>query len=59
MAEYPSIVWTPCAAHSLDLLLHSIGRLPWVSEILTRALAVVDFVTRKRRMTALFRTFSR
>ncbi|KAJ7515443.1 hypothetical protein O6H91_22G013600 [Diphasiastrum complanatum] len=29
------------------------------SDILMRALAVVDFVTRKRRMTALFRTFNR
>lgn len=36
MAKYPHIQWTPCAAHSLDLLIEDIAGLTWVTEILTK-----------------------
>ena len=27
-AEFPKIVWTPCASHCLDLLMEDMGGLP-------------------------------
>lgn len=36
MAKYTHIQWTPCAAHSLDLLFEDIAGLTWVTEILTK-----------------------
>ena len=31
--RFPTLVWTPCVAHCLDLLLEDIGKLTWVVEI--------------------------
>lgn len=31
--EHPSIVWTPCAAHCIDLLIHDLCALPWVRQV--------------------------
>ena len=36
-AEFPRIVWTPCVAHCLDLLMEDIGRLPWVQLVVADA----------------------
>ncbi|MCO5611472.1 hypothetical protein L7F22_065725 [Adiantum nelumboides] len=33
---YPHIVWTPCAAHSIDLMMKDIGNLPWVDLLLKK-----------------------
>lgn len=57
-AEFPHIVHTPCAAHGIDLLMGDIGALPWVRAIIREALFLVTFVTRKRRVLAMFRVFS-
>lgn len=56
--DYPAIVWTPCAAHCIDLLMHDIGGLPWVSTITSSAVFLVTFVTRKKRALAMFRRYS-
>jgi len=28
--EFPTIVWTPCAAHVIDLIIEDISKLDWV-----------------------------
>lgn len=28
--DFKTIVWTPCASHSLDLMMEDIAKLPWV-----------------------------
>lgn len=56
--EFPSIVWTPCASHCLDLLMEDIGKLKWVEEITTKALSIVNFVNSKVRVLAIFRSYS-
>lgn len=33
MREHPSIVWTPCAAHCIDLLIQDMVALPWIREV--------------------------
>ncbi|KAH9330097.1 hypothetical protein KI387_002205, partial [Taxus chinensis] len=40
--RHPSLFWTPCAAHCIDLLLEDIGKIDWVSEPLVRVLRLVD-----------------
>ena len=45
--EFPSLVWTPCASHCLDLLVEDIGKLSWVHEVHTRANFVVLFTKKK------------
>ncbi len=32
--EFPNIVWSPCVAHCLDLMVEDIGKLNWVKEVL-------------------------
>ena len=46
--EIPSLVWTPCASHCLDLLLENIGKLFWVRQVHKRANCVVKLFTKKR-----------
>ncbi|MCO5591037.1 hypothetical protein L7F22_045013 [Adiantum nelumboides] len=57
-AKFPSIVWTPCASHCIDLLLEDIGDLPWVKDTLSQALSIVTFINVKIEVLAIFRTYS-
>ncbi|KAH7282851.1 hypothetical protein KP509_35G050100 [Ceratopteris richardii] len=56
--EYPKITWTPCASHSLDLLMEDIGSLPWVENILSKAKFIVKFVTSRPKVQNIFRSHS-
>ena len=57
--EWPTIFFTRCACHCMDLLFEDIGKLPWISNVLEQALQVVTFVTRKSIVLALFRKLSK
>lgn len=30
MDRHPSLFWTPCVAHCLDLILEDLGKIPWI-----------------------------
>jgi hypothetical protein len=53
--EFFWITWTPCTPHCLDLLLEDVGKLPWATEVVAEAKAVVKFITNHHRSQALFR----
>jgi hypothetical protein len=53
--EFSWITWTPCTPHCLDLLLEDVGKLPWVTEVVIKAKAVVKFITNHHWSQALFR----
>ena len=53
--EYPSIVWAPCASHSLDLLIKDIGRISWVSDLFAIAKSMVKFVTKRPKVLSMYR----
>ena len=57
-AEFPNIVWTPCASHSIDLLMEDIGKLPWVQLIVDEAISIVTFFTTKYKVLGMFRAHS-
>ena len=42
--EFPSIAWTSCASHCLDLLIEDIGKIFWVDAIFKTALSMVRFL---------------
>jgi hypothetical protein len=45
--EFPHIMWSPCATHSLDLMVEDTGKLNWVKEVLGVVRRLVKFVTKK------------
>ncbi|KAH6556935.1 hypothetical protein KP509_1Z147400 [Ceratopteris richardii] len=56
--EFPSIVWSPCASHCLDLLMEDIVKLEWIKSIISEATSIVDFINSKVRVLAIFRSYS-
>ena len=56
--EFPSIVWTPCASHCIDLLIEDIGKISWVDEIFKTSLNMVRFVKKRQKVTSVFRANS-
>ena len=43
--RYPSVVWSPCTPHCLDLFLEDIGKLEWANAVVLEGFAVVKCVT--------------
>ena len=58
-AEFPKIVWTPCASHCLDLLMEDMGKLPWMKEVVGEALSIVTFFTTKHKVLSMYRSHSK
>ena len=58
-AEFPTIVWTPCASHCLDLLMEDVAKLGWVKRIVQQATSIVNFFLLKLKVLAMFREHSR
>ena len=52
------IVFSPCAAHCIDLLLEDIGKLPQTSTVINRGRAAVKFITNHHKSLAVFRQHS-
>lgn len=56
--EFPSISWTPCASHCLDLLIEDVGKIFWVDHIFKTARSMVRFVKKRPKVTSMFRANS-
>ena len=56
--KYPTITWVPCAAHTLNLLLKDIGKMPSVKQTLLDANHIVKFIREHQFSYALFRSKS-
>jgi hypothetical protein len=57
--DFPTIVWTPCASHCLDLLIEDIAKLPWVHALVSIARRIVTFVTCKHKALSIYRKYSK
>jgi hypothetical protein len=44
MERYPSLYWSPCVAHCIDLMLEDIGKLPWIKEIIDSSQSVTIYI---------------
>ncbi|KAH7436576.1 hypothetical protein KP509_05G026500 [Ceratopteris richardii] len=56
--EWPTIMFTRCACHCLDLLFEDIGKIVWVANTISQASKVVNYVTRKSSVLVIFRSHS-
>jgi len=57
--EFPSICWTPCASHCLDLLMEDIAKLPWINRVMNEAKQIVLFFRRKNKALSILREFTK
>ena len=57
--RFEHIFWTPCAVHSLNLMLQKLGRkINWIKEIYAEAEEIQMFITNHHMSQAIFRSFS-
>ncbi|KAL4180124.1 hypothetical protein AMTRI_Chr13g90570 [Amborella trichopoda] len=59
MDKRKHLVWTPCAAHSIDLMLEEIGEIKIVKETLDEARLVSRFIYNHSKILFLFREHSK
>jgi len=57
--KYTSVVFSPCTAHCLYLLLEDIGKLCWARDIIIRGHEVVKFITNHQSPLDYFRSKSK
>eukprot|EP00253_Pinus_taeda_P013226 PITA_13226 len=42
--KHPTIFWTSCVAHSIDLMLEDIGKLHWIHEVVEKAKSITKYL---------------
>ncbi|XP_062231077.1 uncharacterized protein LOC133928660 [Phragmites australis] len=55
MERFPTLYWTPCAAHCLDLMLEDVGKLKAFKKPISRARHVTTFIYRHGRLLSAMR----
>ncbi|XP_057788958.1 uncharacterized protein LOC131005871 [Salvia miltiorrhiza] len=55
---YPSIFWTPCAGHCIDLMLQDIGELPRVKMILDQARSISRYIYSNAAVINMMRRYT-
>ena len=56
-AKHPSIFWNGCAAHTIDLMLEDIGKMPRVAATINKAKCLTVFLYAHTRVLNLMRKF--
>ncbi|XP_031095221.1 uncharacterized protein LOC115999514 [Ipomoea triloba] len=56
--KIPSLFWTPCAAHCLDIMLEDIGKLPEFKQKIESARRITTFIYRHGRIRSAMREFT-
>ncbi|KAH7315864.1 hypothetical protein KP509_21G068500 [Ceratopteris richardii] len=56
--EFPTIVWTPCTAHCLDLLFEDIGKLSWLEPIVRDDKRITTFIRKNHQALSIFRSYT-
>lgn len=54
--ERPNIFWTGCAAHTIDLMLEGISKLPKFAKIIDQAKALTIFIYAHHKTLAMMRS---
>ena len=57
--RHPTLFWTPCAAHCLDLLLEDMGKLSFIKEAVDMARSIPKFIYNHAFVLNLMRRFTR
>lgn len=56
--RYPHVTVVKCVAHSLDLMVEDIGKLPYFSSIIESEKRIVRFIMNHHYSLGLFRQFA-
>eukprot|EP00253_Pinus_taeda_P006022 PITA_06022 len=59
MERHPTLFWTPCAAHCLDLLLEDMGKISFIKEAVDMARSIPKFIYNHAFVLSLMRRFTR
>eukprot|EP00253_Pinus_taeda_P004556 PITA_04556 len=59
MERHPTLFWTPCAVHCLDLLLEDMGKLSFIKEAVDMARSIPKFIYNHAFVLSLMRRFTR
>jgi hypothetical protein len=55
MLRYPTLFWTPCVAHCIDLILEDIGKIPYIKDIVESARSITKFIYNHAFVLSLMR----
>lgn len=56
--RHPTLFWTPCVAHCIDLMLEDIGKIPFVKDIVDSSKSITKFIYNHTSMLSLMRRFT-
>ena len=56
--KYPTIFWTTCAAHCIDLILEDIGKLEWVQDVVQECKQITKYIYNHAWVLNLMREFT-
>ena len=55
MDRYPSLFWTPCATHCIDLMLEDMGKIPFIKVVIDQARSIPKFIYNHAFVLSLMR----
>ena len=55
--EYPTIFWTTCSVHCINLLLKDINNIAWVGNTITQAKMLQTFIINHATSIAIYRKY--
>jgi hypothetical protein len=58
MQRYPTLFWTPCAAHCIDLILEDMGKIPYIRDIIESTRNITKFIDNHASVLSLMRRFT-
>ncbi|XP_059076669.1 uncharacterized protein LOC131875947 [Cryptomeria japonica] len=58
MERHPSIFWSPCAAHCIDLMLEDIAKIAWIRTCVEKAKNICKFVYNHAWVLSLMRQYT-
>lgn len=56
--KYPTIFWTPCASHCIDLMLEDIGKIEWVQDVVQECKQITKYIYNHAWVLNLIREFT-
>jgi hypothetical protein len=58
MQRCPTLFWTPCVAHCIDLILEDMGKIPYIRDIVDSAKSITKFTYNHASVLSLMRRFT-